>query len=446
MPTLVLVGPPNVGKSTIFNTLTRSRAALVADLAGVTRDPVVGQIQLDRHLLTLVDTGGFVHKGDEVGLLVNQRILAVLEEADLVLLVVEKAALPSEDVQQLVTRVRRLDKPLLLLLNKSDQSRASDPTAWYRLHPHLLELSAVHRRGMDTLRERIVAFMEKNPELATPPPTASQCEQDGQSPRLVIAGRPNVGKSTLVNYLLGENRLITSDQAGTTRDVIALPLEYAGKRFTLLDTPGVRRWGRIHEMLEKFSLLKSLEALRQCDVAILLIDGRAGLLEQDLRLLTRFSELAPATVIGVNKIDALDVETKTTLTRQLDRRAPALSHYPLVHISALQGKGVAPLLQRAFSAAEAAAGRLATSVLMRTLEHAMAKQPPPMSGRFRPRLKFIHQVTPRRRLTIRISGNQASKLHPSYVAYLSNTLIKRFKLAGVNIDLQFVDSENPYTG
>ena len=450
MPTLVLVGPPNAGKSTIFNALTRSRAALVADFAGVTRDPLVGAMAVEDQLVTLVDTGGFTHDGDSLSSLVNQRIVTMVGEADMVLFVVEKQALPSNDVQQLVHIIRKQQKPMLLLLNKSDKAHDIDATPWYQLHPKLLEISAAHRRGFTQLYEHIsqelfalASPQEQAAALSTSPKPLQDPQTDAPI-ELVIAGRPNVGKSTLVNHLLGENRLITSDLAGTTRDVIAFPLSQDGVDYVLLDTPGVRRWGRIHTALEKFSLLKSMEALRRCDVAVLLIDGNEGVLEQDLRLLTRFSELTPATVIGVNKIDALSPDTKAQLQHQLHRRAPALTHYPMVHISALTGKGIRPLVAQAFNTAKAARQQLPTSVLMRTLEAATAKLAPPTSGRFRPKLKFIHQVTPKRRLTIRISGNKATKLHPSYVNYLTNTLCQRFALHGVNLDLMFVDSDNPY--
>jgi GTPase len=439
-PLIALVGRPNVGKSTLFNQLTRTRAALVADVPGLTRDRRYGDAVLDDLQCRIVDTGGLVEGEGEGDIL---RLIAVqvehaLAESDLVLFIVDaRAGLTPADLE-IGDRLRRSGIGVLLVINKID---GTDPNAAQADFAPLglgqgFVISAVHGRNLAQL---VTGIRERLPAAATPaaPETAER------RIRVAVIGRPNVGKSTLINKWLGENRLIVYDAPGTTRDSIEVPFERDGERFTLIDTAGVRRRGRIDATVEKFSVVKALDAIRSAHVAVLVIDASEGLVDQDLHLLGIAAEAGAALVLAVNKVDALTDERRSALERDLDRRLDFVPWIAVHRISALRGRGVRALLKdvrRVFAAAEF---DVATSRLSRILERAVeAHEPPSVRGR-RIKLRFAHKAgshPPR----IVIHGNQTEAVPASYTRYLENTFRAALKLAGTPIKIEYRTSENPY--
>ncbi|TVR63087.1 MAG: ribosome biogenesis GTPase Der [Candidatus Competibacteraceae bacterium] len=442
LPVIALVGRPNVGKSTLFNSLTRTRNALVADLPGLTRDRQYGIGQRGPSPYVVVDTGGLTGESEEglTGLVARQAWRAI-QEADAVLLLVDgRAGLTATD-EELASQLRRSGKPVHLVINKGEHRDpdllSSDFHALGLEHLHVI--AAAHNQGVETLMEEVLAAlpaMEEEGEGAAPE------ESDGII-KLAVVGRPNVGKSTLVNRLLGEERMLACDLPGTTRDSVAVPFERDGRRYLLIDTAGVRRRARVSEVVEKFSVIKALQAIEQAHVAVLVLDARQGISDQDASLLGLILERGRALTLAVNKWDRLDPDIRAQVKSDLDRRLGFIDFARIHFISALHGTGVGELLGSVREAHAAATRKLATPELTRILEDALAAHQPPLVHGHSIKLRYAHQGGQNPPLVI-IHGNRIDHVPESYRRYLSNTYRKRLNLWGTPVRVEFRGGENPY--
>ena len=441
LPVIALVGRPNVGKSTLFNVLTRTRDALVADIPGLTRDRHYGICRLGEREFVVVDTGGLTGAKEGIGALTRQQAQTAIAEADCVVFVVDArdGLMPAD--RNIMDGLRRQDKPILLVVNKTDGTDESAALAEFSALGFAAPLptSAAHGRGALELVETILAGL--------PPadPDAPTLDSPDDGIRVAIIGRPNVGKSTLVNRLLGEERVMVSDVAGTTRDSIRVALERDGKRYTLIDTAGVRRRARVEEAVEKFSVIKTLQSIAAAHVVVVLLDAHEGVSEQDATLIGYVLDEGRALVIAVNKWDGLPTydreQCKSSLSRKLDFVAFARN----VTISALHGSGIAELM-RAINRAHASATReFGSAELTRALEQAYAAHQPPLVRGHAPKLRFAHPGGSNPP-TIIIHGSRTKAIADSYRRYLENFFRKRFKLEGTPIVIQFRESENPFAG
>ncbi len=438
LPVVALLGRPNVGKSTLFNQLTGTRDALVADYPGLTRDRQYGIARLDEAACIVIDTGGLT--GDDAGLdaLTAEQSLRALAEADAVMLLVDARDGPTAADAHLVDAVRRSGKPAILLVNKVDGVDATQAAADF----HALGLApvqpivAAQGRGVRAAATRL---LEALPAVAAP-----AAEADAGI-RIAIVGRPNVGKSTLTNRLLGEARMVVSDVPGTTRDAIAVPFSRDGRHYTLIDTAGIRRRARVHEAVEKFSIVKTLQAVDAADVALLLLDAHEGVTEQDASLAGLLLQHGRAIVIAVNKWDGLSAEARERLRAEIGRRLPFLDFVRVHRISALHGTGVGELLGLLEGAAAAAAADLPTSRLSRILADAVTAHPPPLVRGRRVKLRYAHQGG-RQPPVIVIHGNQTDRLPGAYRRYLNNAFREALGLQGTPIVLELRTGENPYAG
>ena len=439
LPVIAIVGRPNVGKSTLFNSLTRTRDALVADLPGLTRDRQYGLGQRGPQPYMVVDTGGLT--GEEAGMdgLVARQVWRAIDEADAVLLLVDgRAGLTVAD-QEIAGQLRRAGKLPHLVINKAEHR---DPDLLsVEFHAlglqHLHVIAAVHNQGVEALMEAVMAALPGGEESGEPTETPEGVI------RLAIAGRPNVGKSTLVNRLLGEERMLASDLPGTTRDSIAAPFERDGQRYLLMDTAGVRRRARVSEVVEKFSVIKTLKAIDQSHVTVLVLDAQQGISDQDASLLGLIVDSGRALAIAVNKWDHLDPDTRTQVKRDLDRRLGFLDFAKIHFISALHGTGVGELLGSVRQAYAAATRKLATPELTRILEDALAAHQPPLVHGHSIKLRYAHQGGQNPPLII-IHGNRIDHVPETYRRYLVNVYRKRLELWGTPIRVEFRGGENPY--
>ncbi|RMF96749.1 MAG: ribosome biogenesis GTPase Der [Gammaproteobacteria bacterium] len=440
LPVIALVGRPNVGKSTLFNRLTGSRDALVADYPGLTRDRLYAYAQFGERGVILIDTGGLGGGTDELDALVDRQVELAVAEADAVVLLVDARDGLTPGDAQVARRLRRSGKPCLLAVNKSEGQEAALALAEFHAlgFDDAVAISATRGSGLGVLAQRLSAGLPAG-KPGTPPAPA-----EGGT-RIAVIGRPNVGKSTLINRYLGEERLLTQDRAGTTRDSIAVPLALDGRHFTLVDTAGIRRRARVTGAIEKFSILKSLQALEQSDAVILLLDARDGVTEQDLSLIGLVLERGRALALGVNKWDGLSESRRAALRRELDRRLPFLDFVDRHYVSARHGSNILPLLDSAARAAEAARSELPTPALNDVLQAAVQAQPPPVARRSRPRLSYAHQGGRCPPLIV-IHGNQVERLPASYRRYLVNCFRKAFRLRGTPLRLELRSGENPYAG
>ena len=438
MPIIAIIGSPNTGKSTLFNRLTATRKALVADYAGVTRDRLYGIAEIQGSNYLLIDTGGFSeNKNDEIIDEIHLQIKQAIIEADLCLLVVDSSTQPSTDDLQLLNMIRRQDTPWIVLLNKSDISRDQSYSDFYQFYPDFITISASHNRGFQKLSESISTLLPSdNKEL-------DNKEQEEDTIRIAILGRPNVGKSTLVNQLIGEKRVMALDIPGTTRDVVEIDFERKGHKFCLLDTPGVRRRAKVHHFLEKFSVLKSLQAAENCNLVIFLLDYSEGLVEQDLRLIEILKKITPAIIFAVNKSDMTSQEYKINTERGIDRRQQVFLGTNPMYISALTGSGVGKLLQKVTELHKRSKQNWPTSLLNNILQQSLLVQQPAMRGRTRSKLKFMHQQG-NKPPTFIIHGNQTSKLASNYVSFLHRLFREKLKLNGICFRIIFKDTANPY--
>lgn len=438
LPVIALVGRPNVGKSTLFNYLTRSREALVADFPGLTRDRQYGRVKRGKRDFLVVDTGGIADDADAIESSARRQVQVALEEADIVFFMVDAREGLSASDQIIADSLRKLDKPVILVTNKVDgingDVAASEFHALALGEP--VQIAASHGRGVHELLERVDEFL---------PSTDEAIEETPKGIGIAVVGRPNVGKSTLVNRLLGEERVVVFDEPGTTRDSIYIPFERNGKLYTLIDTAGMRRRAKVELVIEKFSVIKSLQAIEKSNVVIYLIDASEGVTDQDAHLLGLVLEAGRALIIGLNKWDGLSIEQKETVKRQMDLKLSFLDFAEKHPISALHGSGVGKLFDVVHELYDAAMLDMSTPVLTRILKEATdAHQPPLVNGR-RIKLKYAHQGGRNPPIVV-IHGIQTDVLPQSYKRYLINYYRDKLGLAGTPIRLEFKSPENPFKG
>ncbi|MEO0574364.1 MAG: ribosome biogenesis GTPase Der [Pseudomonadota bacterium] len=438
LPVVALVGRPNVGKSTLFNRLTRTRDALVADYAGLTRDRQYGYGKVGPHPYLVIDTGGLAGADDGVEALMQAQAVQAIDESDAVVFMVDaREGLLAGD-EDIVVMLRRRDTPVFLAVNKAEGlDRDTVAAEFYSLGiGEPLVISAAHGDRVTPLIEHV---------LASCPAPVDDDDLGNDTVTVTVAGRPNVGKSTLINRLIGEERLVAFDRPGTTRDSVRVPFSREGRDYTLIDTAGVRRRARVNETIEKFSIIKTLQAIEQSNVVIGVLDAREGVTDQDVSLFGLIIERGRALVIAVNKWDGLDPDSRKKLRDGLDMKLGFTDFAPSHFISARHGTAVGKLLPDVDRVHEAACRELSTAALTRALETAVEAHPPPMSRGRRPRLRYAHQGG-RNPPVIVIHGNQAERLAASYRRYLINYFRKVFKLRGTPIRLQLKTSKNPYEG
>ncbi|MBD8873737.1 ribosome biogenesis GTPase Der [Rhodanobacter sp. DHB23] len=441
LPVVALVGRPNVGKSTLFNALTRSRDALVADLPGVTRDRHYGVCHLvEERPFVVVDTGGLSGVEEGLDALTAQQVRLAIDEAQALLFVVDArdGLLPQD--RSILDELRRSGKPIIVAVNKTDGLDEQSALAEFAVFgiAATLPLSAAHNRGTDRLLAALQPLLPEDAHEELAP-------VEGDSIRVAIVGRPNAGKSTLVNRLLGEDRLIVSDVAGTTRDPIRVPLERDGRKYTLIDTAGVRRRARVEEAVEKFSVIKTLQSMAAAQVVVMMIDARENLADQDLTLIGHALDEGRALVIAVNKWDGLDAYQRERCQEALARRLQFVDWAKHVYISAMHGSGLRELMRAIVRAHASATRELNSSDLTRSLEKAYQNYQPPLVRGHAPKLRFAHPGGSNPP-TIVIHGSRTKHIAPAYQRYLENFFRKRYKLEGTSIRILFREGENPYAG
>jgi GTP-binding protein len=438
---IALVGRPNVGKSTLFNRMTQRRDALVADAPGLTRDRRYGVAQLGERTCTLIDTGGLFDE-TAVGSLMAKQAAIAIDEADLVMFVVDaRVGLTPVDLD-IAEQLRRAGRPVVLVVNKIDGATADVAGAEFSRLGFVdqVHVSAAHGRGMAALQATVIAAL---PTLIDAPIPAA--DGVGQRMRVAVIGRPNVGKSTLVNRWLGEERQVVFDAPGTTRDAIEIPFDHDVGQFTLIDTAGVRRKGKVDDIVEKFSVVKALGAIDSADVAVLVIDAAEGLVEQDLHLVGYAIERGCGLVIAVNKWDGLPREQRDAVKSELDRRLDFAPWAPIHRISALHGTGVRGLLEEVRRVYVAGQFDVSTSFLARVLTEAVVAHPPPAIRGRRIKLRYAHKVSGHPP-TIVVHGNQTDSVPDSYTRYLENRFRHALHLVGTPIRIIFKTGVNPYAG
>lgn len=436
LPVIAIVGRPNVGKSTLFNRLTRTRDALISAYPGTTRDRQYGKVHLNGRHFIIIDTGGITEETDAVGTLITKQAMQAIEDADKVLFVIDGQTGVTPEDSMIATMLRRTGKKIFLAVNKTE---SLDPTVSV-VDAHELgigsptPIAAVHGSGVAQLIENI--FTEDDI-------VKNASEDDLQGIKLAIVGRPNVGKSTLTNRMLGEERVIVHDMPGTTRDSIYIPLERFEKHYTLIDTAGVRKRKKVTDVPEKFSVVKTLQSIESANVILYVIDARIAVSDQDMKLLGFIIECGKALVIAVNKWDGMSDEarehTKATIDRQLDFVKFARLHF----ISALHGSGVGNLFDSVNEAYESAIKKLSTPVLTRLLQQALVTHSPPMVNGRRIKLRYAHaggHNPPR----VIIHGNQLQSLPESYRKFLAGFFREKLKLFGTPVLVEFKSGENPY--
>lgn len=439
LPVIALVGRPNVGKSTLFNVITKSRDAIVADFAGLTRDRQYGFAKIGSRPFIVVDTGGLGTDQDALADRMTDQVKAALAEADLAVFVTDaRAGLTAQD-SHIADDLRRMGIPVVVAVNKVDG--LDENVAGVEFHElgvgDLISIAASHGRGVRGLVE---VCLETLPEaLQVQADTASELPDR----RIAVVGRPNVGKSTLINRLLGEERLVAFDEPGTTRDSVSVEVERHGVRYTLIDTAGLRRRSRVNEVVEKFSAIKTMQSINDAQVVIVMLDARAGVSDQDLTILGQVIEAGRAAVLAINKWDGLDRAAKTQMRRDLDRRMTFVPFVKQVTIAALHGSGLADLMKAVDRAYASASAQLDTHELSEILTRARDSHTPPMVQGRTAKLRYAH-AGGRFPPTIVIHGSRSSTLPDSYKRYLSNQFRKALKLVGTPIRLQFRDGDNPY--
>lgn len=436
-PTVVLVGRPNVGKSTLFNRLTKTRDAIVHDMPGLTRDRHYGQGRVGGKPYIVVDTGGLepVAKTGIMHEMARQTLQAV-DEADAVIMLVDGRNGLSPQDRVVAERLRRSGRRLWLAVNKAEgMSRDAAAADFHELGVgEPLAISAAHGEGVRELMELVLAGFEVEEEEAPPP-----------HPRIAVVGRPNVGKSTLVNAFLGEERVIAFDEPGTTRDSIHIDFERGGRPYTIIDTAGVRRRGRVEAAVEKFSVLKTLQSIENANVVVLVLDARDEVTEQDAHLAGFIVEAGRALVVAINKWEGLDEAVRERVKRDYARKLNFLGFAKVHFISALRGQGIGALFRSVDTAYAAAMAKLATPRLTRALQDAVMRQAPPRTGFSRPKLRYAHQggMNPPK---IIIHGNSLAQVPDSYRRYLERAFADFFELQGTPLRVEFKLSSNPYSG
>ena len=435
-PVISLVGRPNVGKSTLFNRLSKSRQALVSDFEGLTRDRQYATIQLDDDIkCSIVDTGGLTNEDSLIDTGIHEQVLSALDESDVIFFIVSnKDGVTSLDLD-IASQLRKLRKNIILVCNKAEGLNQVTAAEFFELglaEPILI--SAEHNQGISELIEASIPLLPQSFE-------DNKTEVKGIA--VAVLGRPNVGKSTLINRILGEERVLALDIPGTTRDTIFIPFEREGEQYTLIDTAGIRRKRSVEEKVEKFSIIKAIDALEDSHVVILVLDAHEGVTEQDATLLGMIADKGRALLIVINKWDGLDNYQKSEVKRKLDVKLSFVSYASVHYISALHGSGVGKLFSPIKKSFEHAGKRFPTSLLNKILEKAnQAHQPPPIAGR-RPRLKFVNQsdVFPP---TLIFHGNHVTNIPNSYERFLKNFFIDSLKLSNTPIKLEFKSGDNPF--
>jgi GTP-binding protein len=458
-PVVALVGRANVGKSTLFNRITRSRAALVADFSGLTRDRHYGEGRMGDHPFLVVDTGGFepVAK-DGILLEMARQTQQAIAESDVVIFLVDARAGVNAHDHEIARLLRKSGQRVLLADNQAVGLRHGAVAGeFYELglgQPH--PISASHGDGVVDLITEALSFMddaEENPvEETGPEAEAGDADTDTDAAaeeaidhriKLAIVGRPNAGKSTLINTFLGEDRVIAFDMPGTTRDAIEIEFERNGTAYTLIDTAGLRRRGKVFEAIEKFSVIKTLQAIEASNVVLLMLDAQAGISDQDAHIAGFVVETGRALVVAINKWDSVDRDQREMLLRDFERRLRFLSFARMHTVSALKGQGVNALIKSVNAAHAAAFAKLSTPRLTRELQAAVEQQPPPRKGIFRPKMRYAHQGGQNPPLII-IHGNALDAVPDSYRRYLETRFRNAFKLDGTPLRIEFKSSQNPY--
>jgi GTP-binding protein len=436
LPVIALVGRPNVGKSTLFNRLTRSRDALVADQPGLTRDRQYGVGKLGDRPYVVVDTGGLSGEATGVDLLMEQQVQAAIAEADHIFFLLDGRAGCTPADSAIAGQLRRTGKPVSAVVNKSESLDGDMAGAdFFSLGlGEPLPISAAHGRGVRSLINDVLD--------AFPEPDGIAQQQD-KGTLIAVVGRPNVGKSTLVNRMLGEERVVAFDQPGTTRDSVFITYTHDDKPYTLIDTAGVRRRARVSEMVEKFSVIKTLQAIEQANVVMLVLDAQQGVGEQDATLAGHILESGRALVVVINKWDGLQSEQRDRIKEEIDRKLPFLDFAAKRFISALHGSGVGKLYQALDSAYANATRKLATPELTRILEWTVQEHQPPMVHGRRIKLRYAHQGGQNPPIIV-IHGNQTDAVPTTYKRYLINRFREVLKLTGTPIRIEFKSGENPF--
>jgi GTPase len=452
LPTIVLVGRPNVGKSTLFNRMTKSRDALVADLPGLTRDRHYGRGIGASESYLVIDTGGFEPLA-ESGILkeMAKQTLLAIDEADVVIFLVDGRAGLTPQEFTIADTLRRAQRPVLLAVNKTEgMNRAVVSADFFELGlGEPLSISSAHGEGVRDLIELALDEFHgvDNPREEDDALEGAQnkphSDASQRTPRIAIVGRPNVGKSTLVNALLGEERVIAFDEPGTTRDSIEIELEKDGKKYTIIDTAGVRKKGRVFESIEKFSVIKTMQAIEDANVAILVVDAQEGITEQDAHVAAYILDAGRALVVAVNKWDGLPEDEREFIKNEIDRKLVFLDFAKFHYISALRKKGLPELLLSVDGAFKAAMAKLATPQLTRVLIDAIAQHQPPISRGTRPRLKYAHQGGMNPPIVV-VHGSHIDGIKDSYKRYLEGVFRKTFQLTGTPLRVQFNAGANPY--
>jgi GTPase len=441
-PVIAIVGRPNVGKSTLFNRITKSRDAIVADFAGLTRDRHYGDAKLGKREFIVIDTGGF-EPDKPTGIVreMAKQTRQAVAESDVVIFVVDiRAGLSAQD-HDIADYLRSQRKKVILAANKAEGM--VDSPALGEFHElgigEPIPVSSAHGQGIRSLLEMALVDFgfgeddEGEPERDT---------EDGPI-RLAVAGRPNVGKSTLINTWLGEERLVAFDQPGTTRDAIHVPFERDGQRFDLIDTAGLRRKGKVFEAIEKFSVVKTLQAIADANVVLLLIDATQGVTDQDAHIAGYILESGRAVVIAINKWDAVDSYQREQLERSIEQRLAFLRFAEVLRISALKRQGLGPVWKAIAAAHTSATKKMPTPVLTRLLQDAVEHQQPPRAGRFRPKMRYAHQGGMNPPLIV-IHGNSLDHVSDSYKRFLEARFRAHFKLTGTPMRIEMRSSDNPF--
>ncbi len=445
-PVIALVGQPNVGKSTLFNRLTRTRDALVADYPGLTRDRQYGRGRIGPHPYIVVDTGGIAGAPDGVEVGMQEQAMRAVQEADIILFLVDARVGLSVADQQLADILRRLGKPIYLVVNKIDGTQTELAVAdFYQLGlGDPWPIAATTGRGVKSLMDVVLAPYAEARAKAEAEAGEEADEDDGRI-KVAVVGRPNVGKSTLVNRLLGEERVLVYDMPGTTRDSIYIPFDRGDERYTLIDTAGVRRRSQVREVIEKFSVINTLQAIEAANVVILVVDAREGITEQDATLAGHVIEAGRAMVLAVNKWDGLDEAQKELVRRQLEVKMAFLDFARTHMISALHGSNVGLLLDSVRKAYDAAVRKLPTPMLNEVLQDALAAHSPPTVRGRRIKLRYAHQGGQNPPIIV-IHGNQTEHVPDAYRRYLINVFRREFDLFGTPIRIEFRTGENPFEG
>jgi GTPase len=439
-PVIALVGRPNVGKSTLFNRLTKSRDAIVADFAGLTRDRHYGNGKLGKYEFIAIDTGGFEPTAESgIYMEMAKQTRQAVAEADVVVFVVDARAGVSAQDHEIAGYLRKLGKPTVLAANKAEgMLEGVQLSEFYELGlGDVHGISAAHGQG---IRDLVELALEP---LNLPDPDEEGEAVDAGVIKLAVAGRPNVGKSTLINTWLGEERLVAFDLPGTTRDAISVPFERGGQRFELIDTAGLRRKGKVFEAIEKFSVVKTLQAIESANVVLLLLDATQGVTDQDAHIAGYILESGRAVVIAINKWDAIDSYQREQVQRSIETRLAFLKFADMHQISAIKRQGLGPVWTSIAAAHRSAMVKMTTPVLTRLLLEAVQFQQPQRSGMFRPKLRYAHQGGMNPPIIV-VHGNSLEHVTASYKRFLEARFRKEFKLTGTPLRIEMKTSKNPY--